>query len=202
MVPRYLNCCTFVDYLSIGTAWWKIFQYISIKKFEIDVIATHLIYTNVIPFNLSIFAEHLTKLVKDKLHQFKKSLKLEDFEIKEIINEELAIIKENLDHNEEIKISIQKVLEEQPKLTTEMMVLKNRLKCIELMETCKAIYCDENAKPVPLADFQKLETEIYLTGYRGHFFRLVVQELENFRVLKENLKSILKDYKISGYSTN
>ena len=141
-------------------------------------------------------------MIKDKMHEPKKSIKLEDFEIKEIINDNIEIIKEYLDHNEEIKWSIQKVLEEHNKISKDTFILRNRLKWIDLLMTCKQLFWSEEPTKLKIDEFISLETNLILSAYDGKFVSVLIQEHEKYRVLKENFRYIIKEYKTEGYSTN
>ena len=188
--------------LALSNSWLKIYKYIISKKFEINVVASHIVRADIIPFNLSPFIKQLYKIIKEKLHEPKKSLKIEDFDIKEIIKENLEVIKEYLDHNEEVKLSIQKVLEENNKITKDTYILQNRLKWIDLLMECKQLFCTEESRKLKIDEFIMLENDLILSGYGGRFISVLAQEHEKYRILKENFKYIIKEYKIEGYSTN
>lgn len=201
MLPRYMKCLKTIDFIKLGNVWTAIYVQMKKKKWEAPIFASHFSVADVIPLNLSFYTKDLEKCIEDKLSDNNKSIKLDKYTIKDIVNENLELIEENIKHNENINKEITEILDAKPKLTKDIMVLKNRLSCIELINKCAELYC-KDSEPIPLTDFERLEQKVYNCGYRGHFYQKILQELEQYRTLKENFKYILKDYKIASDSTN
>lgn len=141
----------------LSEAWIAIYNELKSRKCDIEVLASHSIFSDIIPYNLTFFTEELLKNASGKVEKSDGKIKLTDYEVKDIIDENLELIDDNIKHNVEVRAKITKLLGSKHKLSKEIITVKNNLKILDILEKCKEIYHSEDeSKTVSLAELSEI----------------------------------------------
>ena len=181
--------------MMLSEAWVRIFKLIKNRKCNIEVMINHLLYSDMIPMNLTFYTDQLTKLIRDKIEKSDQSINLSEYEFKDILDHRLNVINSNVKHNERIKLEIEKLLENKSKITKETIVLKNRLKVLTKLKQCKEIFFCKDSVAIKYDELYRIYNEMTLCGYGGQFCSLILNEFSKYRVLKGNLKVVIESTK-------